>query len=360
MSNRKAARLLCWLMPFLSFLLAEMVTGNLFRITPVCVLLNLAVYYLLYFGLFAICKTTKFSWLLLSMVVYGIAAGEYFVISFRERPAMIWDVLALRTALTVSSNYRFTLTPRLALTFLAFLGLGIFSTCFPLERSESRASLFGLWIGGTTAFLALLFGVLVPGFHLSVHMWDPIVSFERQGFLLSTVISFETLFPKRPAGYSREKAESLLLEYTEDGTKAGLLDEKGTLPTNVICIMNESFSDLRIYNGLVSGRSFETDAPYLEYFDRLSENTQKGWLYVPVFGAMTANSEYEFLTGNSCAFAPQGSVPFQFYTREGDPSLARSFREAGYRTVAMHPYPGYNWNRTGAYKDLGFDEFLDL
>ena len=81
---------------------------------------------------------------------------------------------------------------------------------------------------------------------------------------------------------------------------------------------------------------------------------------MPVFGAMTANTEYEFLTGNSCALTPQGSVPFQFYTKPGDDSLARSFRENGYRTVAMHPYPGYNWNRTKAYEHLGFEEFWDL
>ena len=123
--------------------------------------------------------------------------------------------------------------------------------------------------------------------------------------------------------------------------------------------MNESFADLRIFNGLVSGNSFETDGPFLSHYDSLSENAQKGWLYVPVFGAMTANSEYEFLTGNSCAFVPQGSIPYQFYTKPGDGSLARVFGEAGYRTVAMHPYPGYNWNRTEAYENLGFDEFLD-
>ena len=80
---------------------------------------------------------------------------------------------------------------------------------------------------------------------------------------------------------------------------------------------------------------------------------------MPVFGAMTANSEYEFLTGNSCAFLPQGSVPYQFFVDEGDDSLATIFKERGYETIAMHPYPGYNWNRTEAYAALGFDRFLD-
>ena len=32
---------------------------------------------------------------------------------------------------------------------------------------------------------------------------------------------------------------------------------------------------------------------------------------------------------------------------------------SGYRTVAMHPYPGENWNRNTCYTNMGFDEFLD-
>ena len=368
MSSKKA---LAWnlLVPFLMLLVSEGVTGNLLRLFAPGVVLGTAVYYILYLGVFFFAGTTKVSWLLLNLAVYGLAAGEYFVISFRERPAMIWDVLALRTAMTVSANYRFTVTPRLVFTFLGTLLLGIGSWKVPLrlENRKIRWKARGAWAGVTAAFAVLLYGVLTPALKLSVPMWDPIISFERQGFLLSTVLSLETLFPQKPAGYETETARKLLerLEKEagageEPGSETELLGRNETVvPENVICIMNESFADLRIFNGLVSGNSFETDGPFLSYYDSLSENAQKGWLYVPVFGAMTANSEYEFLTGNSCAFVPQGSIPYQFYTKPGDGSLARVFGEAGYRTVAMHPYPGYNWNRTEAYENLGFDEFLD-
>ena len=386
MSGKKA---LAWnlLVPFLMLLVSEGATGNLFRLSAPGVVLGTAVYYILYLGVFFFAGTTKASWLLLNLAVYGLAAGEYFVISFRERPAMIWDVLALRTAMTVSANYRFTVTPRLVLTFLGTLLLGIGSWKIPLrlENRKIRWKARGAWAGVTAAFSVLLYGVLTPALKLSVPMWDPIISFERQGFLLSTVLSLETLFPQKPAGYETETARKLLERLEEEaaagadtgtaadigtaaeakagekpGNEAEILGRNETVvPENVICIMNESFADLRIFNGLVSGNSFETDGPFLSYYDSLSENAQKGWLYVPVFGAMTANSEYEFLTGNSCAFVPQGSIPYQFYTKPGDGSLARVFGEAGYRTVAMHPYPGYNWNRTEAYENLGFDEFLD-
>ena len=136
MSSKKA---LAWnlLVPFLMLLVSEGVTGNLLRLFAPGVVLGTAVYYILYLGVFFFAGTTKVSWLLLNLAVYGLAAGEYFVISFRERPAMIWDVLALRTAMTVSANYRFTVTPRLLLTFLGTLLLGIGSWKIPL-RLENR------------------------------------------------------------------------------------------------------------------------------------------------------------------------------------------------------------------------------
>ena len=383
MKSKGISRYLYWLIPALMYVIGETVTGNLGYIGPLPAVLNLAVYYLLYIGLLVIFRTTKYGWPILNLVLYVLATAEYFVISFRERPAMIWDVLAIRTAMTVSANYNFTITPRLVFTCLAAVGLGVVVWKWPMRlgtSGESWKKMFGrvaTWAGSCLAFGALLFGVLAPKYALDVPMWDPVVSFEKEGFLLSSVLSFKSVIPPKPEGYSAEEAEELLQELhaeametggaawnssagDENGTEADSPDTQ-TVPTNVICIMNESFSDLRLLNGLTGDRSFETDEPFLEYYDSLSNapNTQKGNLYVPVFGAMTANSEYEFLTGSSCAFVPQGSIPYQFYTKPGDNSLARIFGDLGYSTIAMHPYPGYNWNRTEAYENLGFDAFLD-
>lgn len=360
MQNKKYSRSLYWLMPLLMFGVAETVMGNLKWIDPVCVVLNVLIYYMLYLGIYVIFGTTKYGWPVLNVVLYILAVAEYFVISFRERPAMIWDVLAIRTAMTVSANYNYTITPTLVVTFLGTAALSVWAWKCPktLEKGSGvkRAKPYLLWAAGSVGYLYVLFALLAPAWKLDVPMWDPVVSFEKEGLVLSTVLSVKSVVPPKPDGYWTEDAEGLMAEANTNA--AGGVG----VPTNVICIMNESFSDLRLFNGLVEDHSFETDGPFLEYFDSLSEdgNTQKGTLYVPVFGAMTANSEYEVLTGNSCAFVPQGSIPYQFFTKPGDNSLAKIFGEQGYETIAMHPYPGYNWNRTKAYENLGFDTFLDL
>lgn len=377
--DRRFGRYLYWLVPAVMYLIGETVTGNLGRIGLVPAVCNLAIYYLLYTGVLLIFRTTKFGWPVLSLVLLFLATAEYFVISFRERPAMFWDILAIRTAMTVSANYKFTITPTLVGCGFGTLVMSFAVWKWPLTvgtRGEAWNRWFGrvaAWAGGTLVFGVLLFGPLAERFRLDVPMWDPVVSFEREGFLLSSVLSFKAVVPPKPEGYSADTAEKMLENLEEAAVQSGTdMDNEGVsadksnaasiIPENMICIMNESFSDLRLFNGLTDeARYFETDELFLEYFDSLSEdpNTQKGDLYVPVFGAMTANSEYEFLTGNSCAFVPQGSIPYQFYTKPGDNSLAKQFGDCGYTTIAMHPYPGYNWNRTEAYENLGFDRFLD-
>ena len=77
---------------------------------------------------------------------------------------------------------------------------------------------------------------------------------------------------------------------------------------NIIVIMNESFSDPSVL-----GKEIKTNIPLTPFYDSLSENTIKGYALSSVFGANTANSEFELLTGHTMAFMPEGSVPYQQY-----------------------------------------------
>ena len=117
--------------------------------------------------------------------------------------------------------------------------------------------------------------------------------------------------------------------------------------------MNESLSELKV-NG-----DFETNIPYFPYLDSLRENTVRGNLCVPVFGSLTSNSEYEFLTGDAMALLPVNSIAYQFFVKPNTYSMVSTLKEQGYRAVAMHPYPGDNWNRRNCYTNMGFDEFWD-
>lgn len=115
-------------------------------------------------------------------------------------------------------------------------------------------------------------------------------------------------------------------------------------------IMNESFSDLSVY-----GAELKTNTEVLPFFDSLTDNTVHGWALSSVYGGMTADSEWEMLTGNSMAFMPVGSIAYQQYANSVRYSLVEYLESLGYESWATHPCTGVNWNRTDVYNRLGFD-----
>lgn len=95
--------------------------------------------------------------------------------------------------------------------------------------------------------------------------------------------------------------------------------------------------------------------PFVHSLEKGNENTITGYLNTSVCGGNTADTEFEFLTGNTMAFLPVGSIPYQQYIKSTTPSLASYLKSIGYATYAQHPYYGSGWNRDTVYPLLGFD-----
>ena len=164
---------------------------------------------------------------------------------------------------------------------------------------------------------------------------------------------------KKPSGYSAtaaknivksgsKKASAEVKKNTDAGKKATEAVASGKKPT-IIAVMNESFSDLSVLG------NFQTNEDYMPFFRSLSKNTVRGNLYVDVYGAGTCNTEYSFLTGNSTAFVPENTRPYQMYVNYQTPSLAKNLKVQGYETYAMHPGKSSAWKRNKVYPYLGFD-----
>ena len=124
---------------------------------------------------------------------------------------------------------------------------------------------------------------------------------------------------------------------------------------NIICIMDESYSDFSQFGDI------EFTREYSPFLDSLNDNPNfiRGDLFVSTYGGATANSEFEFLTGNSMLGMPRGSIPYQQYIDSETGSISRTLHNLGYRTIAVHPYLGSGWNRPAVYEAMAFDEFLD-
>lgn len=207
--------------------------------------------------------------------------------------------------------------------------------------------------------LTLLFNVTflnkqyLEKYELNPYLWSTRVSARDHGSMLELVTGAKYMMIEKPEGYS--KKEAIIPEERAIGSAVQKVSNK---KPHIIAIMNESFSDLSVIGGnnlVTSGED------YLEYYHSMSGNVIKGLTQVPVFGAQTAKSEFEFLTGYSNSFLPEGVMPYQAYVKNGEYNLGAVLEKQGYDTAFMHLFWKNGWNRVNVYNSFGFDEtyFLD-
>lgn len=285
-----------------------------------------------------------------------IGLANYYVLEFRSAPIMPWDILSIGTAASVANNFKYTLSKETVFVLIGFVILILLESKVTLELKKD----WRIRVGGVLASFALLWGFTamlhqdstVARFKLYDKLFTPTVMSKRDGTAVAFLMELKYIVVEKPDGYNKEDAAALLASYDTGDT------ESVAHTPNIIVIMNEAFSDLSVLG------DFETNEDYMPFLHSLMQegtpNTISGYLNVSVLGGNTANTEFEFLTGNTMAFLPQGSVAYQQYVKNNDYSIATYLKSKGYDTIAMHPYNASGWDRDKVYPLLGFDTFYSL
>lgn len=268
-----------------------------------------------------------------------LVTADYYVYTFRGTELLPTDVLAARTALSVAGEYNYTPSANLVQVWV-FYGLFVFAiTIIKLGHlGRKRLTLTGVPI---LAALSLAIGLGMTG--LTSQQWH-LHGVNYNGFLLNFAIELRDSFIRKPSGYNTADLRSDAEPFA--GTPAAANEDDPT----IIVIMDESFADFKVMG------DFQTNIDVTPFVDNLRENTIRGHALSSVYGGGTANSEYEFLTGNTLAFLPSGCVAYQQYLPADAYSMVSSLRDRGYATVAMHPYYASGWMRNKVWPQLGFDE----
>lgn len=365
---KAAGFLLLFLMPVASYLVFETITGNLQFIWAERAVLNILWIGVFYLIAFAVSGTSRIAVPVISLLLFVLAVAEALVVEFRGTPIMVWDLLAFRTAMTVADNYVIALTDEMWEAGSLLLWLNLLVLICPARLRWWREWLIGgmAFAGAAVGFVCYFYLSIVPGQVLEINMWEMNDTYEYQGYVLVTAISLKYIVKQPPQGYSMARLEAIYDRVEGNAQaeeeRAGIPEEareqegntagEGIQPVNLICIMNESLSDLGVAG------DFSTNQEYFPFLSSLRENTVRGNLCMPVFGAWTSNSEFEFLTGDSMALLPSGVIAYQFYVKPDTDTLVSTLKAQGYEAVAMHPYPAANWNRDRCYANMGFDEFV--
>lgn len=342
------------LFPIITFYLCEMYTHNPFKSMPLKIqLLNIAFYELMAVLLWGIFRSLRVALLIQSVFFMLFGLANYYVISFRAAPIRPWDIYSLRTAASVADNYNYKIELKTLWVLVIFAVLLFVESRIRLRHSgiwKWRALLIGLPLVLLCGYVGMVQNDrFVARFGLYDKFFTPTVVNKRCGNAVAFWMAMEYMNIEKPVDYSVERMEELLQGAEEA--------EPANHSPNIIVIMNEAFSDLSVLGEMTTNRDY---MPFIHSLQTGAENTITGTLHVSVLGGNTANSEFEFLTGSTMAFLPQGSVAYQQYVQNKMPSIASYLKEQGYETVALHPYNATGWDRNRVYPLLGFDRFLSL
>ncbi len=339
------------LAPLSAFYLSQFVYGaDLGQLAPGIVLANALCIGALYYPLCAVTARPALSCVVLHLLLGLWGAANYFVSVYRGSPVLPWDLTALGTAAAVSGSYDFTPTWRmvLALVLIALLAAALVllrrAGLLPLPRRRLPLRA-GCLAAGLLCLIPVLRPQLLGDFGVRTDVWDQAGAYRTGGTVAVFLRNTEFMSVEEPEGVTYERLSQIMSQVSPADTP-----QVGAERPNIVAIMNESWADFEEFGQLSLTQSV-TD------FIRSLDNAVWGHAYTSVFGAGTSASEFEFLTGNSMAFLPSGSIPYQQYILDESPSLASLLRDQGYRTLAFHPGERTSWQRNQAYPLLGFQDF---
>ena len=288
------------------------------------------------------------------LVIIGIC--NYYKLLMKGENVVLWDVLNLQAATGMMTELKIEIGWQVVVSVLVLL-IVLYHQFKGARKQQKISTRFKYFAFTFVVLSSLTIGVIFNNEALTrlkiTNMdWNQDKNYRENGFILSFFMNLKNISVIEPENYSEETVNEIVdrIEQIEDPTPVQV--EK---KPNIVVVMNESFSDITIAN---EGLSFDEDI--MPFIHSLDQNVVKGNLLVSIFGGGTANTEFEYLTGNSMAYLPLGSVAYDRYIEDHCDSMVGYLKNEGYATVAIHPYLGTFWNRNNVYPILGFDQFYTM
>lgn len=313
---------------------------------------NIILMELLAWSLFFLIGNAKIAMRVLAGVVMLFGLVNHYVMLFRSTPFVPWDLLSIKTAGSVAGEYNYMPSIRVIVVSIGFVAIMVGVHWISMKWKRRMLIRLGALVTSIAilcGFTACLQSEDFQNEHaLYPFLFTPAYMTKVNGMMVTFTMNLAYLIVEKPSNYSKETAQNVLDSY--ESKKA----PEQELP-NIIVIMDEAFSDLQVVSDFVTNEDY---MPFMHAMQQGAENAQTGYANVSVCGGNTANSEFEFLTGNTMAFLPTGSIPYQQYVKGEVPSLASHLQSLGYRTYGMHPYYASGWNRDRVYPLLGIENSL--
>ena len=346
------------LMPVVAITMTEALNDVfIYNMTYLGFLGNYIVVLIAYFIVYAISGSLKASYLVITPILFVFALAHSYIMDFRGTPFVPMDFLSITTAVGVANTYDYSPTYKVISAIMVFLFIMIIGvkTKTPKYSLNVKIIARGFATIFSVTILLLYFATDVfANMGVRPDFWNQNRGYHNYGFVFSFFSNTKYIYKSKPENYNPENIDEYVNGVKDEEEQNNPQVDNSYKKPNIICIMNESLSDLKVLG------EFETNKDYMPFMRSLKENTIKGNLYVPVIGAGTSNTEFEFLTGHTTAFLPSGSNAYMLYVDKPIASIVSTVKAQGYSTYAMHPYYAMGWKRTEVYRNFSFNEFISI
>jgi len=342
------------LMPIVTISMTECLNNVfIYDMTYLGFLGNYVVILVFYFLLFALTGSFKVTYLSVNTVLFGLALTHSYVMDFRGTPFQPMDFLSVTTAANVANTYNFAPGYKVITALFIFIFIIILSVKMKTPKYNTLTKIISRCFTATFSSVLIIifyFTSIFADMGIRPDFWNQTRGYHNYGFVFNFFANTKYLYMNKPSDYDPNQIEEIIHKNDQDGQE----DTTNKKTPNIICIMNESLSDLRVLGNLT------TNEDYMPFMNSLNENTIKGNLFVPVIGAGTSNTEFEFLTGHTTAFLPSGSNAYMLYVKNPMASIVSTLEAQSYSSYALHPYYASGWKRPEVYGNFGFNKFTAL
>lgn len=321
--------------------------------------LRLETLILIHVGLLLVFLTQRFllAWLLTALLYAGFILINLEKIRYFNSPLLPLDVKYLDQLLQVWSIFK----PQL-ITLIIFLVLGSVVSVW-LFKKEPRLSFFSQfngWIKATVLAVLMVSGIKFSGLYDAMkydlamnergraHL---VITAQRDGLLTTFVRNFlHAAADDKPADYSADRIHEI--QKRASLYRDVFTDHQGET-INLVIYLVESFTDPQ-------SLGIQATQDPIPFYHRLQQQHESGYVYAPVVGGRSANSEFEILTGFSKHFFKPSSIPFIDLPYRDIPSIANELGNRGYHSKVIQAASLGFFNYQQIYAMLGFTEIISL
>lgn len=295
-------------------------------------------------------KRRLFTYIVVTLLWSMVGIVNFMMLSSRNTPFTYVDITLMKSVLPVMSNY-FTPTEIGSMGALILIGLVLLVVAYmylPMEESLNRKT------GFIKVFIivAIFVSATVFGFQsgmLTSEIHNIRIAFSDYGTPYCFSITALKNGIDKPSDYSEKKIENIEKQTNEAVAKM----KKGEVKKpNIIFVQLESHFDIT----QVKGVKFNKDP--LENFHKYMKKYSSGQLSMPSYGAGTANSEFELITGMNLDHFGAAEYPYKTVLQDTTTeSMATVLKGQGYTAHAIHNNSAAFYDRDLVFAQLGFDTF---